>query len=193
VAEWVVDTKNKILFLVSFSVFGAHTAELGHEVAPKQKFQESFPGVRFFDLLVSIHMGRNFTKVKQPSQEFPFLTRPGFLQPCAGITVAASASMVIQPVNSTVLSDNNQEGIIENWGTVTWNGQGGNTTEVDMAFLNHNTATFTNTFATLKFGHSSQATNGYSVMMDNGSQHIHANSQRLLPNRRYAKFDCRRY
>jgi hypothetical protein len=86
----------------------------------------------------------------------------------AGITIASGASMIIQPLNTTVLSDNNGGGIIENWGTVTWNGQGGNTTEIDMAFLNHNTATFANTFAALKFGHSSQATNGYSVMMDNG-------------------------
>jgi hypothetical protein len=60
----------------------------------------------------------------------------------AGITIAAGGSMVIQSATVTALSDNNDNGIIENWGSFTYAGFGmGFTTEIDMAFLNHGSAT----------------------------------------------------
>jgi hypothetical protein len=85
----------------------------------------------------------------------------------AGITIAVGGSMIIVPANATVLSDNLDGGIIENWGTFNYTGIPGNTTEVDMAFLNHNQATLI--AGAIKFLHNSNATQAYAIMMDNGT------------------------
>jgi hypothetical protein len=85
----------------------------------------------------------------------------------AGITVSFGASMAIQAMNNQVLSDNNQGGIIENWGSFGYIGQVNSFTGVDMAFLNHSTATLDK--GTIEFQQSSAATNGYAVKMDAGS------------------------
>ena len=84
----------------------------------------------------------------------------------AGITIQPSGSMTVLDTGfgAAVLSDSGDGGIIENWGSFNYKG-GNNETTVDMAFLNHDQATFdTGEFV---FGHSSPLTNGYSYWMDN--------------------------
>jgi hypothetical protein len=88
----------------------------------------------------------------------------------AGITIAAGASMTIAPANATVLSDNGDGGIIENWGTFDYVPGANITTDVHMAFLNHNQATLGQPALPaghIKFSQISNATQGYAIMMDN--------------------------
>jgi hypothetical protein len=64
----------------------------------------------------------------------------------AGITIAAgqqvNGQMIIQAMNNVILDDNGDGGIIENSGTVSYTGVAGTSTQSNMAFLNHKTATF---------------------------------------------------
>jgi hypothetical protein len=99
----------------------------------------------------------------------------------AGITVSSGGSMAIQAMPNVVLSDNNEGGIIENWGSFGYVGLllGNNTTTVAMAFLNHSTATLDK--GTIAFDEVSTATNGYAVKMDGGSLVLnHAVDVKLL-------------
>jgi hypothetical protein len=70
-------------------------------------------------------------------------------------------------MNTTVLSDNNDGGIIANFGTFSFTGAANSNTRADMAFLNDNNATFDT--GTFNFGHTSSATNGYAYKMDSGT------------------------
>jgi hypothetical protein len=91
----------------------------------------------------------------------------------AGIVVADFGGMTIGTVNNTVLSDNGEGGIIENWGAVSYTGGANIVTEVDMAFLNHNAFSFSaapgGNGGELNFTHASAATDNNVVKMDSGS------------------------
>jgi hypothetical protein len=75
----------------------------------------------------------------------------------AGITIASGGSMTVAATDGTVLSDNGDGGIIENWGTFNYTGTATSTTIADMAFLNHGQATFDT--GTFMLHHTSAATN----------------------------------
>jgi hypothetical protein len=85
----------------------------------------------------------------------------------AGITVASGGTMTVTGNNKTHFDNNQDDGIIENWGTFQYSGTAGNTDGFDMPLLNHGSATFSG--GEIDFNRGAPATDGYGVKMDQGS------------------------